>query len=323
MTTMDSAAPTSVAAGGATDASAGRAAGRRKLRRRNNLVGWLFCTPFLIAFLLFLIWPTVYGLWMSFTGVSLAGTHSEFVGLQNWKEALGDGEVWSSLWNTIVFTVLSAIPLVVLALVFAVLVNLGIKGQWFWRLSFFMPYLLASTVISQFWVWMLNPQLGLVNTVLGWVGVEPIAWLQEPKAAMISVVIATVWWTVGFNFLLYLTALQNIPEQLYEAAALDGAGGWRQFWSMTLPQLAPTTVLVLVLQLLASLKVFDQIFQMTGGGPAGATRPILQYVYEVGFTGYRLGYASAVSYIFFFLIIIVSIVYMVISRRTSKRSVES
>lgn len=323
MTTMDSAAPTSAAPGGGAEISASRAAGRRTQRRHSNLTGWLFCTPFLIAFILFLIWPTVYGLWMSFTGVSLAGTHNEFVGLANWKEALGDMEVWSSLRNTIVFTVLSAIPLVVLALIFAVLVNLGIKGQWFWRLSFFMPYLLASTVISQFWVWMLNPQLGLVNTVLGWVGIEPVAWLQEPKAAMISVVIATVWWTVGFNFLLYLTALQNIPEQLYEAAALDGAGGWRQFWSMTLPQLAPTTVLVLVLQLLASLKVFDQIFQMTGGGPAGATRPILQYVYEVGFTGYRLGYASAVSYIFFFLIIIVSIVYMLISRSTSKRSVES
>jgi len=134
------------------------------------------------------------------------------------------------------------------------------------------------------------------------------------------VVVMTVWWTVGFNFLLYLTALQNIPDHLYEAAALDGAGRWRRLVSITLPQLAPTTVLVLVLQMLASLKVFDQIYQMTDGGPGGDTRPILLYVYEVGFTGYRLGYASAISYIFFFLIIIVSIAYMVISSRRSVKA---
>ena len=323
MTTMDSAAPPSAAPPGGYDAAAQRTAGRQRQRRRDNLMGWLYCTPFLLAFFLFLIWPTIYGLWMSFTGVSLAGTNDHFIGFDNWVEAFGDPEVWSSLWNTLVFTLLSSIPLVLVALVFAILVNIGLPGQWFWRLSFFMPYLLASTVISQFWVWMLNPQLGLVNTVLGWVGIEPIAWLQDPNTAMISVVLATVWWTVGFNFLLYLTALQNIPDQLYEAASLDGAGSWRKLVSITLPQLAPTTVLVLVLQLLASLKVFDQIFQMTGGGPAGATRPILQYVYEAGFTGYRLGYASAVSYIFFFLIIVISIAYLVISTRSTKRSVQA
>lgn len=167
---------------------------------------------------------------------------------------------------------------------------------------------------------MLNPQLGLVNTALGWFGIEGKAWLQDPSTAMIAVVVTTVWWTVGFNFLLYLAALQNIPEQLYEAASLDGAGRWRQFVSITVPQLAPTTVLVLVLQLLASLKVFDQIYQMTGGGPGGSTRPVLLYIYEQGFTGYRLGYASAISYIFFFLIILISIAYMVISSRRSVKA---
>lgn len=295
-------------------------AGRSRRRRSENLRGWIYCAPFLIAFGLFLIWPTLYGLWMSFTGTSLAGTNTQFVGLDNWKEALGDPQVWTSLGNTAWFTLLSTIPLVVIAMVLAVLVNLGLPGQWFWRLSFFMPFLLASTVVSQFWNWMYNPQLGLVNTFLGWFGITGPAWLQDPNTAMIAVVITTVWWTIGFNFLLYLAALQNIPDQLYEAASLDGAGGWRKFLSITLPQLAPTTVLVLVLQLLASLKVFDQIYQMTGGGPGGSTRPVLLYIYEVGFTGYRLGYASAISYIFFFLIIIVSIAYMVIASRRSVKA---
>jgi ABC-type sugar transport system permease subunit len=293
---------------------------RRRRRRTDNLRGWLYLTPFLAAFGLFLIWPTVYGLWMSFTGVSLAGTNTQFVGLENWKEALGDPQVWTSLGNTVWFTVLSTIPLVLVAMLLAVLVNIGLPGQWFWRLSFFMPFLLASTVVSQFWNWMYNPQLGLVNTVLGWLGITGPAWLQDPSTAMIAVVITTVWWTIGFNFLLYLAALQNIPDQLYEAASLDGAGAWQKFRSITLPQLAPTTVLVLVLQMLASLKVFDQIYQMTGGGPGGTTRPVLLYIYEVGFTGYRLGYASAISYIFFFLIIIVSIAYMVISSRRSVKA---
>lgn len=315
MTTADGLAATPTA-----PSTAHLAEGRRRRRRSENLRGWLYCTPFLVAFGLFLIWPTVYGLWMSFTGTSLAGTNTQFVGLDNWVEALGDPNVWTSLGNTAWFTVLSTIPLVLVALVLAVLVNIGLPGQWFWRLSFFLPFLLASTVVSQFWAWMYNPQLGLVNTFLSWFGIEGKAWLQDPSTAMMAVVVTTVWWTVGFNFLLYLAALQNIPEQLYEAASLDGAGRWRQFLSITVPQLAPTTVLVLVLQMLASLKVFDQIYQMTGGGPGGTTRPVLLYIYEVGFTGYRLGYASAISYIFFFLIIIVSVAYMVISSRRSVKA---
>lgn len=303
-----------------TAAASTLSAGRVRRRRVDNLRGWLYCAPFLLAFGVFLIWPTVYGLWMSFTGTSLAGTNTQFVGLDNWVEALGDPQVWTSLLNTAWFTVLSTIPLVLVAMLLAVLVNIGLPGQWFWRLSFFLPFLLASTVVSQFWNWMYNPQLGLVNTFLGWFGITGPAWLQDPNTAMIAVVITTVWWTIGFNFLLYLAALQNIPDQLYEAASLDGAGGWRKFLSITLPQLAPTTVLVLVLQMLASLKVFDQIYQMTGGGPGGSTRPVLLYIYEVGFTGYRLGYASAISYIFFFMIIIVSIAYMVIASRRSVKA---
>src|SRR5690606_21029925 len=144
---------------------------RRRRRRSDNVRGWLYLAPFLLAFGLFLIWPTVYGLWMSFTGTSLAGTNTQFVGLANWKEALGDPQVWTSLGNTVWFTVLSTIPLVLVAMLLAVLVNIGLPGQWFWRLSFFMPFLLASTVVSQFWNWMYNPQLGLVNTILGWFGI--------------------------------------------------------------------------------------------------------------------------------------------------------
>jgi multiple sugar transport system permease protein len=277
-------------------------------QRKDNLTGWAFFTPFGIFFALFLIWPILYGLYLSFTGTTLTGAGGTFVGFANYAEALGDSDMWRAMLNTLWFTILSTIPLVVVALVMALLVDLGLPGQWLWRLSFFMPFLLASTVVSLFWIWMFNPQLGLINEMLKPFGVAPIAWLQDPQWAMLGVVIATVWWTVGFNFLLYLAALQNIPEQQYEAASLDGAGKWRQLFSITIPQLAPTTGLIVILQILASLKVFDQIFQMTQGGPAGTTRSAVVYIFDTGFTGYRFGYSAAVSFIFFAVIILISLV---------------
>lgn len=285
--------------------------------RGNNLAGWAFSAPFLVFFLAFLIGPLVYGFYMSFTGKSLTGANDELLGLANYTEAFADPDMWHSLGNTLYFTVISTVPLVIIALALAALVNMGLPAQWLWRLSFFSPYLLASTVVSLFFSWMYNPQLGLINDILSKVGIPPVAWLNDPNIAMWAIVIATVWWTVGFNFLLYLAAMQNIPQQHYEAAALDGAGGWRQFFSITLPQLGPTTVLIVILQILASLKIFDQVYQMTAGGPAGTTRTIVQYIFESGFTGYRLGYSAAISYVFFALIVLVSFGQFFITRRRS------
>ncbi|OUD87026.1 sn-glycerol-3-phosphate transport system permease protein UgpA [Clavibacter michiganensis subsp. michiganensis] len=266
---------------------------------------------------MFLVWPVLYGFYQSLTGQSLTGANSELIGFANYFEAFGDSQMWRSLGNTVVFTIASTIPLLVVGLVLALLVNLGLPGQWLWRLAFFLPFLLASTVVSLFWLWMYNPQLGVVNAIAGAFGLPQPAWLQDSNLAMTSVVVTTVWWTVGFNFLIYLAALQNIPDQQYEAAALDGAGKWRQLFSITIPQLAPTTALLAILQVLASLKVFDQIYQMTAGGPGGSTRPIVQYVFETGFTGFRFGYSAAISYIFFALIVVISVIQFTATRRKS------
>ena len=282
---------------------------------RERLVSWVFLAPFLIAFALFLVWPIIHGIILSFTDQSLTGAGGDFVGFDNYAEALGDPVMWQSLWNTVWFTLLSTVPLVAIALLMAALVDRGLPGQWLWRLSFFMPYLLASTVISQIWVWIFNPQIGAANNILKALGLEPLAWLQNPETNMISIVIATVWWTVGFNFLLYLAAMQNIPSQQYEAASLDGAGAWRQFWSITLPQLGPATVLILILQILASLKLFDQAYQMLGGVASDTTRSIVQYIYEAGFVSYRFGYSAAISYVFFALIVIIGVAQALATRR--------
>ncbi|MGW0805901.1 carbohydrate ABC transporter permease [Nonomuraea sp. NPDC002799] len=275
-----------------------------KVRRNWTQHGLLFVAPFLLVYVLFLVWPTLLGFRMSLSSVNIAGGNDHLVGFANYAEAFGDPRMWHSLWNTVVFTVLSTIPLVLLGLVFALLVHHLRFVQWLWRLSFFGPFLLPSAVVSLLWLQMIYPpEYGLLNGTLG----TDILWLGDPSVAMWSMVLTTVWWTVGFNFLLYLAALQSIPQHLYEAAAIDGASAWNKLRSITLPMLGRTTVLIVVLQLVASLKVFDQIYLMTSGGPQDATRPIIEYAYDLGFTGYRIGYASAVSYILFVLIVIVSL----------------
>ncbi|MFG3389033.1 carbohydrate ABC transporter permease [Streptomyces rochei] len=299
-------------AGSPAAAPDGRGTAPRRTCSGNGLV---FVLPFLLVFGLFMVWPIVQGLWMSFTDSSLALRDTRFVGFDNYTEAFGDPDVWSSLGNTVFFTVVSSVPLVLIALAMALLVHSGLAGQWAWRLSFFAPYLLPVTVVTMIWTWLYQPELGMANQLLTALGMEPVGWLSDESVAMWSVAALTVWWTVGFNFLLYLAALQSLPTTFDEAAALDGAGAWRRLWSITLPQLRRTTGLVAMLQILASLKVFDQIYILTKGGPNGSTRPVLEYVYDIGFTGYRLGYASAVSYLFFALIVVVSLAQFRLFRR--------
>ncbi|MCU1527613.1 MAG: binding-protein-dependent transport system inner rane component [Frondihabitans sp.] len=289
-------------------------------RRNRQLIGWLYVAPFVVFFAMFLVWPTFYGLYLSLTDGNLATKVAPvFVGLTNYADALGDPLVWRTLGNTLWFTVITTVPLVVLSLAAALLINAKLKGTWFWRLSVFMPYLLASTVVSLIFVWLFNPDLGLVNAGLSVFHITGPAWLQDPNTAMIAVAIATVWWTIGFNFLLYLAALQNIPESILEAASVDGAGRRRQIFSIILPLLGRTTALIVALQVLASVKVFDQIYQMTGGGPNDSTRSVLEYVYDSGFSNYRLGYASAISYIFFAIILVLSLIQVSIFSRRSSR----
>lgn len=288
----------------------------RRVRRSPSFASGLpFTWPYLLAFVMFLAGPLVYGLWMSFTNTSLTGRDTGFAGLQNYADAFTDPLMWRSIGNTIFFTVISSVPLVVVSLVIALLVATGLPGQWFWRLSFFAPYLLASSVVAAIWGWIYQPGGGLATWIIEHLGFSDIGWLTDEKVAMWSIALTTVWWTLGFNFLLYLAGIQAIPEHLYEAAAVDGAGPWRRMWSMTLPLLKRTTGLVIILQVLASLKVFDQIYLLTAGGPNNSTRSALQYIYDVGFTGYRLGYAAAISFIFFALILLFSAGQALLTRR--------
>ena len=256
---------------------------------------------------------------MSFTNASLVKSGlNGFAGLANYKEALQSSDFWSSLWHTIWFTILTTPPLIAIALGLALLADRAGRGRWFYRLAFFAPYVLPSAVVALIWMWLYTPSLGLFDTTLTKIGITPPNWLGSESFAMWSLAITTVWWTLGFNFVLYLAGLQEIPRELYEAAAIDGAGPWQQIRTITIPMLGRTTTLVAVLQVIASLKVFDQMYLMTSGGPNFATRSILEYIYDEGFTNFRVGYASALSTLFFIVVLAVSAGWFAIVRRQEK-----
>lgn len=296
--------------------SAPRAAVRRAGQGRPAL---LLLTPFLALYLLFIIGPALYGLVMSFFDTSMVRPGlGRFTGLDNYAEALGSADFWTALWHTVWFTLLTTPPLVVLALIFALLAERVRRGRWFFRLAFFLPYILPSAVVALIWVWLYTPSLGLLSQTVTALGLPAPNWLGDPNWAMVSLAVTTVWWTLGFNFVLYLAGLQEVPRDLYEASAIDGAGPWQQIRRITLPLLARTTTLVIVLQVIASLKVFDQMYIMTSGGPNFSTRSALQYVYDVGFTDYRTGYAAAASTLFFVLVLAASSVWLVLTRRPER-----
>jgi multiple sugar transport system permease protein len=287
-----------------TQSAAPRARGMRPGR-----AAAIFTTPFFVLYVLFLLWPVLSAARTSLFNESLAGG-SSWAGLHNYSELLGDSNFWWAMWHTAFFTLLSTPPLVLIAFGLALLVSRVGRLQWLFRLAFFAPYVLPVSVIVLIWNWLYQPGFGLINSYLTSLGLSEVNWLGQPGVAMIAVVIATVWWTVGFNFVLYLAGLQEIPRELYEAAATDGATPAQQTRRITLPLMRSTTVLVVVLQVIASLKVFDQIYLLQNGqaGPQNSTRPAIQYIYESGFTQYRLGYASALSFVFFLVVVAISLV---------------
>lgn len=292
------------------DAKTSAEARDQSKRLRIDLAGIGFVLPFLIFYALFLIWPILLGLRMSFFNWTITGRGaSDFLGLANYLEAFSDPDFWHALGITLLFTIISTPLLVIIALILALLVNRAIPAQGLFRTIFFAPFVLPVSVVALIWNWLYEPGFGFINGTLAAVGITGPGWLSDPNVALMSVVIMTVWWSVGFNFVLYLAGMQQIPRELNEAASLDGAGTWDRIRYVTVPLLNRTTTLVLILQVIASLQLFNQAYLLfnAADGPNFSTRGVIQYLYEQGFTLYRVGYASAISYILFIIILIVSI----------------
>ncbi|WP_407564494.1 carbohydrate ABC transporter permease [Streptomyces sp. 184] len=290
---------------------------------RGRLAGPALIAPFALFYIVFLVGPLIYTFVAGFfNGSLLRGGFGSWVGFTNYADVLGDSEFWRTLKHTLWFTVLTTIPLVLLALLLAILADRFVRGRWFIRFAFFAPYVIPSASVSLIFMWgVLADQVGLAQDWLKALGVDsPPSWLGDPSWTMWSIAGVTVWWTIGFNFVLYLAGLQEIPRDVHEAAAMDGAGPWQRIRYVIVPMLGRTTTLVTVLQIVASLKVFDQIYMMTSGGPDGSTRPTLQYIVDTGFTDGRTGYASVVSLFLFLVILLISLVWFFLVRRAEKES---
>jgi multiple sugar transport system permease protein len=293
-----------------------------RLRRSNPIdrgggrAGWAFLAPFGFFYLLFLLGPAVAMLVVSFFNSStvVPGLGS-FAGLGNYGEMFSRADFWDAMWHTLQFTIYTTPPLVILGFILAVLTNRIGRGQWFFRLAFFLPFVLPSATISLIWLFIFTPGSGLWALGESIVGVTPgPGVLASPSTAMIGIALATVWWTLGFNFVLYLAGLQEIPRELYEAAAVDGASQWEQIRYITLPLLSRTTTLVILLQIIASLKIFDQVYLMTSGGPGTSTQVALGLVTGTAFTDNRIGAASAASVLLFIVIVAIAVIRQLIDR---------
>ncbi|MGV8910771.1 MAG: carbohydrate ABC transporter permease [Propionicimonas sp.] len=221
----------------------------------------------------------------------------------NWN----DPRFWAALQHTIEFTVLSTPLLIVLSLAMALAVNRPGRSSTVYRTAFFLPYVLPVSVVTLIWIYLYNPERGLISSLTNWLGMDPVDYLNSPSLALWAVIITTVWWTVGFDLILFLAGLQDIEPHLYEAASLDGAGPWQSFRNITVPGLQRVTLLVVITQVVASFQVFGQIYLMTRGGPGDASLVLIQHVYQTGIRDANLGYASALSVVLLVIILAASL----------------
>ncbi|WP_454687360.1 carbohydrate ABC transporter permease [Agrobacterium leguminum] len=276
-------------------------------RRKKSLIALSMVTPFVLVFTTFFLYPLIEMVRISFTDAPLIG-EGNWVGLENYAKLLGDRLFVTSLKNNGYFVFLTVVPTTVIALMIALAVSRlsGVK-QTIAMSLFFLPYVLPVSVVTEIWAWMLDLQFGILQPVISLLAGKPVAVFKNPYWVMPMVAVVTIWWTNGFNVLLFIAGLRNIPAELYEAAALDGATTWQRFRRVTWPLLWPVTALVLTLQLILQLKIFDQIYLLSGGGPFNSSFVLLLKVYREAFQMNNGGYASAVATVLFLLIVIVSV----------------
>jgi multiple sugar transport system permease protein len=277
-----------------------RKAGRSQ-HRKGWRTAWFFVVPFLLFYGLFLVYPAIQVAYLSLTNSDIAG-QGRFVGLANYVELGHDGDFWASIWHTIYFIVLTVIPNTLVGFLFALLVVRLRRLRLPVLSAFFLPYVLPVSVVTTAALWLLDANFGIVNYLTG----STVAWFADPTWAMPGVALVTIWWTVGFNMLLFIAGLQNISSELYEAAALDGANGIQRFLFITCPLIWPVTSLVLTLQLILQFKIFDQVYLLTLGGPYNSTMVVLFYMYRQAFQQNRGGYAATVAIVLVVVIIVVS-----------------
>jgi raffinose/stachyose/melibiose transport system permease protein len=285
-----------------------------------NIQGYLLLAPALIVYLAFALYPMVAVIQMSFETWNGLSAESQFAGLENYREVLTEDPVfWGALWNTLSWTVLALIVPNVISLALALGLNQHLPARSPLRVIFYLPVIIAPIAVATIWKWMYDPFFGLFNSLLTEFGLSRwiLDWLGDRNVALWSIFVAYVWQTVGFSMVLFLAGLQNVSSSLVEAARIDGAGRWRVFRHVTLPALRPTIAIVVVLSLINSLKAFDIVYGMTGGGPAQSTQMLAMWAYTQAMQLGNFGRGAAVSVILLLVTVAIVIPYM---RWTMKRS---
>ena len=298
---------------GSRPAGAGIGSPMSRRRLREQLIGWGFALPFVLVFTLFMAGPILASLVMSFTDFGLRDLRNplgtDFVGLANYQALLDDPKFRKAMINTAYFVVVGVPLTLFLGLAVALALDRGIKKfRTLFRVGYYLPVVTSIVAIAVVWRFLLNPDQGLINLLLAQAGIQGPSWLADPMLAMPSIIAMAAWRNLGLAMIVFLAGLQTIPAQLYEAAAIDGAGRWQAFRHVTLPLLRPTILFLVVITTIGYLQLFEEPFVMTEGGPLDQTLSISMYMYQQGFEFFNQGYAAAIAWILFILVAIVAVV---------------
>lgn len=283
---------------------------KNRIQRRDFLDSILFLSPSLLVFFIFIFLPIAMALYLSLMKWDLLSADKQFVGLKNYIYYLKNPFFYKVLLNTLYYAAVR-IPLdLVISLSLALLLNKKLRGLSFYRTIYFVPVISSMVAVSAVWIWIYEPEVGgLANYFLNLFSISPLAWLNDPHWAMPAIIIMSVWKGLGYNIIIFLAGLQNIPNTYYEAARVDGANSWQQFRRVTLPLLSPITYFVVLMGIINSLKLFTQIEVMTPeGGPLNSTSVLVFYLYQEAFRKYRFGRASALAFILFIIVIIITMI---------------
>ncbi|MFQ5739890.1 MAG: carbohydrate ABC transporter permease [Acidobacteriota bacterium] len=289
----------------------------RRLGRKVDRVGYWMSLPYVLHFLVFMAYPLIFAFVLVFHKWNIY-TPMKWVGLGNVRFLLQDGWVWKALFNTLYFILIHIPSQLVVALGLAQLLNRNLRGRSFFRAAYFMPVVVSGVVVTILWQQLYGQDTGLINAALGTLGLPKVPWLTDYRLAMPSIALMATWKNVGFYVVLFLVGLQTVPRSLYEAAELDGASGWQQFFRITIPMLNPTILLVLILSTIGGFSLFIEPYIMTGGGPAGSTLSGVLYLYKQAFFFNRMGYAATIG--FFWALMILTVV--VLQRKLVEQDIE-
>ena len=272
-----------------------------------KVVPYLYILPNMILFMVFMIIPVFMALYYSFMDWKGIGD-PVFTGLENYQWLFTDDTFWKSLWNTAYYTLATVPFIMVLALFLAMLLNMALPLKGVFRAAIYLPAVVSTVVVGMIFTWLFQDQVGLINYLLNLLGIESIQWANDPKFAMIMLVVATIWQRTGYNMVIYLAGLQGISQEYYEAAIVDGASNWQRFRYLTLPLLKTTHVFVMITCIIHSFRSFDLVYTMTKGGPLNSTKTMVMYIYELAFTRSQFGRASAAGVALFTIMVVLTAV---------------